>query len=489
MDFFTLSLPEASGLYLGLAVQALIRGSLVRWVARILLCWIVVLCWRQAREGGNWRLLVGYPVTCVLLCVLLWPETLPFGRRVIPVTDATRVASYAATQDPDADMVTADDVGGIPPMLQQPPLIAPGFRLILRAYTELWLTLGRLINSQSHRTFASLMPMQWLLGVELTADVTTAIGDWVHSCYLPVLTGTMAAAQGRTMEELLPWGNSPVRRELQQRSVTPGANTGISWLRGPNTGNTVPCDVYLDAVEFRTQGWLYELRSPKGTPLSQVFQEELGLESEEQARFLIHREIVRAAGPVVPPPSLAAQYGALRGLSVLGRAGEGAALGATRGGWLGAAFGALAGSLRGVGAEFQQVIEGLSWLVRIAIVGIWYGPYVLGMINLVVLALFPFVFLIALMPQRQYQPLLAYFLILLFTTSAPFWFALVDLIARLAASQVPQVGTGYEAVMFTRMVSGLWVASITAIGMLVVPVAVATVFGVRAFGSLWRGST
>ena len=228
---------------------------------------------------------------------------MPFGRVVGRTTAPTQVASYAASQDPGAEVITADDTGQVPETLRDPTLLAPGFRLLLRALTETPLALARTINTQSHRTFASLLPMQWLLGIGLTTEVTAAIADWVHNCYLPVQTGTMEGREGRTIEELLPWGNTPLRRGLATREVVPGAQTGIFWLRGTARTTTVRCDIYLDAVEARTQGWLYELKSPRGTPFGEVFQEELGLDAQAGAIPGIPRDAPcgGASGPCPQP--------------------------------------------------------------------------------------------------------------------------------------------------------------------------------------------
>src|SRR5882672_1661948 len=335
MDFLALSLPEAAYMYMGLAIQALVRQSSLRHVPRmIVLVWTLVLLWRAQGQADGLRKVGGYLGTSLLLCILFWPEAVPFGRYVGRSTTPAQVPSYAATQDPGAEILTAEDTGQVPDTLRNPTLLAPGFCILLRAITETPLALARTINSQAHRTFNSLMPMQWLLGVDLTADVTTSIADWVHNCYLPVQTGTMEGQEGRTVEELLPWGNSPLRRGLATREVVPGAQTGITWLRGPNARNTVRCDVYLDAVEFRTQAWLFEIKSPRGTPLLEVFQQELGLDSQQQARFLVYREMLRAAGPAVPAPSLTGTYAALRAGGVAGAAaGSGLATGFL--GWLG----------------------------------------------------------------------------------------------------------------------------------------------------------
>jgi hypothetical protein len=496
VDFLTLSLPEASALYMGLAIQHLVRASSLRAVpGTMVLVWCFVLLWRGWGRPGGYKALLGYAGTSVLLILLFWPEATGFGRLTPRTTAADQIASYAAAQDPGATVVTAADTQQVPQALQQPALIPPGYRLLLRAITETPLALARTINSQAHRTFSSTMPMHWLLGTELTTDVTTAIADWVHNCYLPVQMGTMEAQSARTLEAFLPWGNTPLRQGLATRDVVPGAQTGITWLRGPTPGNTVRCDVYLDAVEFRTQAWLYELRSPRGTPLTEVFFEELGLDSQQQARFLVYREMLRAAGPAVPAPSLAGTYAALRGLSVAGKAVD---VGSFTGvvGWLSGAFsfgttlfGAARGGAAGLSAEFQRVIDGLSWIVGMAAFLTWWAPYIIGLINLVLVALLPFVLLWALIPGTQFQPLASYVVALLFTNAAPLWWALIDQAQRLAGSTAPQshdpiLGLGNAATAF------LWSHFVTVLGILVIPVITGMVFFAvfRAVGSLWRGA-
>jgi hypothetical protein len=316
--------------------------------------------------------------------------------------------------------------------------------------------------------------------------VTTAIADWVHNCYLPVQTGTMEGQEGRTIEELLPWGNTPMRRGLTTREVVPGAQTGITWIRGTTTGNTVRCDVYVDAVEFRTQAWLFELKSPRGTLLLEVFQEELGLDSVTQARFLVYREMLRAAGPAVPAPSLTGVYGTLRGLGVAGQAVTGAGTGAVGAaaeggaGWLarlfafksggvGAGVGAATGAMRGLGAEFQRTIDGMSWLVGLAVFLTWWAPFLVGLINLVLIGLFPFVMLWACIPGTQFQPLAHYFVALLFTSAAPLWWALIDQAQKVAGSVAPQA-TDPLLSLFNFAPAWGYSTIVTVLGILLVPV-------------------
>jgi hypothetical protein len=354
--------------------------------------------------------------------------------------------------------------------------------------TETPLALARVINSQAHRTFASLMPMAWFLDVQLPADQIAAIGDWTQGCYLPTLLAMMQGQSGRTIDDLLPFGGTPLRQQLAQHSVVPSAQNGITWIRGPSPNNMTPCDVYLSALEFQAQTWLSELKSPKGTPYLDLFQQELGLDPPTQAALLLYREMLKAAGPGAPAPSLAAQYATLRGLNTVGSILEGAGVGATAGGVAGAGWGAIAGLIRGGIGEIQRSLDGLSWLVRTAMLLTWYGPYIVGLINLVLIGLFPFVMLWALIPRTQFEPLAHYFVALLFTSSTPLWWALVDQAARLA-SQVPPTSNGtMSAAWRTFIASGLWSASLTALGILLVPIVTGLLYfaAFRAVGQLWR---
>jgi len=287
-----------------------------------------------------------------------------------------------------------------------------------------------------------------------------------------------------------------MRRGLATREVVPGAQTGISWLRGPTTGNTVRCDVYLDAVEFRTQAWLFEIKSPRGTPLLEVFQQELGLDSQQQARFLVYREMLRAAGPAVPAPSLTGQYAGLRGLGAFG---AGVAQGTEEGttswlrglfSWKGTGTAAAQGAIRGLGTEFQRTIEWLTWLVGLAVFLTWWGPYIVGLINLVLLGLLPFVLLSALIPGTQFQPLAHYFVALLFTSSMPLWWSLVDVAQRLASAQAPQSSDLLVGLLGNAVTALTWSTVVTVLGILLVPIVTGILmFSVfRAVGSLWRGA-
>jgi hypothetical protein len=495
MDFLVLSLPEASYLYVGIAVQAMLRSSkLIALAYVIITISVFVLLWRGLGSVWFWKPVAGYLGTTGLILVLFWPEALRFGHLSARTTDATQIASYAASQDPDAEVVTAAETQLVPPSLQDPALVPVGFRLLLRMTTGLSLTIGRILNDQEHRTFGILTSMWWLLGVELTAPVSNAIQDWTLNCFTPIWTTTLEAQHAVTAHDLLPWDNSPVAQALNTREVRPGAQSGITWLQGSTPTATVKCDTYLAAVESDTQAWLRQLKSPRGTPLLQVFEEDLGLTPPQQARFLLYREILRTMQGPVPAPSLLATYAAIRGAGIAGKALDQGSFTGVVGlltgtfSWTKTLFAAGRGAGAGVSAEFQRTVEGLSHYVGFAVLLTWVAPYVLGIANLVLVGLFPLLLLFLLIPGHQLEGLLLYFAILLFTMAAPLCYALVDVSQRLAGSLAPQSTDAVFGGLSNGATAFVWSTMATIVGLLVIPVTLAWLLfkTFRAASSLWR---
>ena len=481
MEFLTLSLPETFFFYTGLAIQLILRASMRYLPGTIVLCGLGVLCVHALRRRGSWLDVLLYFLGCVLICLLFWPEASIFGDAAGYTVNADQIGSYAAVQDPQATVVTAEDTGQVPEFARVPVLVPSGLRLLLQPLVGTPLRLAIAMNTGAHRTFAAVMPIHWLLGLELTTEVTNAVGDWVHNCYLPTMTALQVAGGGRTVEDLLPWDGSALRQALGSRMATLGAQTGIPWI-GPNRPPSVApeqvrCDTYLDAVELRTQSWLFEKRSPAGTPLLDVFQQELGLDPIQQARFILYREMLRVAGPAIPAPSLTAQYAALRAAGTVADL-TSRLFGAQK------PTQAITGAVAG---EFERSLEGLSWLIGIAVFLTWYGPYVLGILQMVLLALFPIVVLWSLIPGQQFMPLVMYFVAMLFTFTMPLWWVLVDEAAKLAAATAPAAGT----FAIGAITGALWSLMITSLGILIIPVATGMVLflSFRSLGGLWRGAT
>ena len=409
-----------------------------------------------------------------LLLIIFWPEASKFtlGSHLL---DGTQVASYAAAQDPQALVVTAADTGDatVPVVLE-----APGFRLILHALTEWSLAIARQLNQRTHQTFSPLIGMSWLLGVEMTANVTRALTDWVEACWKPSLAKDMEFQQAIRAQDLLPWGDTPVARALATREAVPGAMTGTGYLRdtgplgtmflsNPGSGATVRCDIYLNAVQLEVGRWLQTETSPNGTPLAQVFQEDLGRDVEWQARFLIYREALRALGRPAPAPSLAGTYGALSAARAVAGGASGAlgSIGTKVGGWLGLGTGAGQAVLN----QFEGALHTLLWAVGLAMWFVYWSPFIFGFALQQLIALFPIIVCYSLLPESQFKPLLYYFLALAYVCFSPFWFALVDLAARWGASLAP---TSQDAILslFNWAPAQVYGAVVTVIGLFLVHV-------------------
>jgi hypothetical protein len=435
-----------------------------------------------------------------LLLVLFWPEAIRLAGGPGEV-DPERVASYAATQDPGAVVITARDTGLLPEGFQAPAPLPTGFRLLLQAFTQTHLALARALNTQTHRTFAPVVPMQWLLTQNLSGDAQAAVRDWVHGCYLPAKTRLLQRAESLglalTFQDLLPWSGSQLQQELPLLEVTPGQQTGLAVLvqRFLGLGGPLPtlrCDAYFVTTAERVLEWLETQTTQRGTPLAQVFEQELRLPRADQARFLLYREMLRAAGPDIPAPSLTGLYLGLRGASVLGpvltRLGIGATAVALKvpGASTVTAGGAVTAVTQGVENELHRLLEGIAGFVGLAVFLTWWGPYILGLINLVVLGLFPIVMLWSLFPQAQFRPLATYFAVLFFTTASPLWWALVDGAARLAQGLAPSLLDNPAEWLHSQVAY----AVVTALGILLIPVVTGLlIFGSwRAIGGLWRGS-
>ena len=492
MEFVTQSLPEAAYLYTGLALQALTRGALRHLPAAIVILNTMILITRSGL-GGDSRLFaraVGYLCTSTLILILFWPEAVGrFGRGA--VLDATQVGSYAALQDPGARVLTAQDTGLVPSPLQGSAPLPPGLRLLLRAFTETPLALARVFNTAAHRPFSAVVPMQWLLTYPLAGEAEAAVRDFVHGCFLPAKTRLLQTHPGAplTFQDLLPWGGTALEAELALLEVTPGAQTGLMGFFAALWGSSatpVRCHDYFQRVDQEVQAWIAHHRTERGTPLSQVFQDELGLSLADQARLLIYREMLRAAGPEIPAPSLTGAYLGLQGARVAVETGAGALRGTKWLGGSGVLLGTGVGALQGVSNELQRVIDILEALVRPAVFLTWWGPYIMGLINLVVLGLFPVVVIWSLFSRAQVQPLASYFATLFFTTSTPLWWALVDVAARLAGGTPPLnfwADPGQAAAEYSASLV------VTVVGILLVPVVLGMLIvgSWRAIGGLWRG--
>jgi hypothetical protein len=319
-----------------------------------------------------------------------------------------------------------------------------------------------------------MVSMSWLLDLQLPAEVTRALTDWVEGCLKPAMQTDVEFQQAIGAAELMPWGNTPVAQALASRDVLPGAQTGggyfrtpgplgLTFLANPNSPQRVRCDVYLSAVEMETQRALFTNRSPAGTPLSQVFQEDLGKNVQWQARFLVYQAMLDALGRPSPAPSLSGAYAALTAANTVPAVVNGAVKGARGGLWTSVLQG-LFGAGGAVGNQLQAAVDKLTTVVGFAMLFIAWSPWMFGFALLMLAGFFPVAVLYALVPGAPLRPLILYTLALLYAASSSLWFALVDLWARSAAAHAPQAQDAIIS-LFNWAPAMTWAAIVTIIGL------------------------
>ena len=249
--------------------------------------------------------------------------------------------------------------------------------------------------------------MQWLLTQQLSGEAQAAVRDWVHGCYLPAKTRLLQRAESLglslTFQDFLPWGGSALQQELPLLEVTPGQQTGLVALlqRFLGLGGPLPairCDAYFVTTAERVLEWLETTDDATGDAAGPGLCAGARVSPvKTRCAFCSTGEMLRAAGPEVPAPSLTGLVpGTPRHRPALGRCcttrhrgPRASALGAPEGPGLATAGGAITTLAQGGGNELQRILDGMSGFVGLAVFLTWWGPYILGLVNLVVLGLFP----------------------------------------------------------------------------------------------------
>ena len=230
-----------------------------------------------------------------------------------------QVKSFASSQG-GGSLVNAGQTGLVPASLNGTSLTPKGTALILEVLTETPLGLARLINAQAHRPFSSIVPMMWLFTRKVTPRLKLAIQDFVHACYLPAKARLIAnSTTNPTFQDLLPWDGSPIVAAMRNHEVLRSHQLGIPAFGGAIPQELITCDTYAAQVQQDALAWLNTEQTESGTPLSDVYQNELQMDPLTVARYAIYREMLAAAGPEIPSPSLTGTFLALRGASVVGR--------------------------------------------------------------------------------------------------------------------------------------------------------------------------
>jgi len=256
----------------------------------------------------------------------------------------------------------------------------------------------------------------------LSGEATALIREWTSACVMPARKRLLDRGGGANSEELLPFPGSALHGVMGDITVQMG-NDFI--LCGPQS------DVIMTVARTEVEGFL----SPGGNSMSQIWSSELSIAPAEVVKFLIMREVRRASGPEIQPVSLTGLYATMRVITSMSGGIKDAAIGTLnlQGGDVLAGLGsALTG---GVSSAVSDLAVSVQALVGKALFVTKFSSDIVGVLQAVILAVFPFVALVALTPGKHILTLVSYVYLLVAIYSMPFAWALVDLLSDIALSQ------------------------------------------------------
>jgi len=462
--YVMLTTAEAAYLFSGLALQTMLRNSSLRHLPQVIMvCCTIWLVYRRVTSPRPQPLtgIVAYVVSCGLILVLFWPEAAPRFLTVVTVAPFS-VTSHIAMENGMMN-VNAEQSGLVPERLRGDTFVPQALDLILRAVTEMPLTLGRAIHAGDlERPFTRVQPLKEFVEDvegEPPSSLVKDMSNFAPTCYEEAIHKLMAADAERTREEVMPWSTAMSPFLVAIRLSTSGP--------GPRN-----CQELYQQMENNAVAHLGGQQTAQGSNKGQVVEDNLDIEVRDQARIFVMRELERQVLEVEGPNHLVAAKRALEALS--------SSIGAVANFQVTAPF-------KSVGTEMQKHIDRMARFVGIGSFLVYWGPYLVGIAMFVVLGFFPVVLLWSLFPGQHFKPLINYFLLLIFVCSTPLWWAMVDAAAEVAYAQHPNGGWFDGPAAWGVAYTSYMV--VTVLGIILVPVLQATLlFGTwRAIGGIWHG--
>ena len=473
-----LTLAEAAYVYSGLEVQEVLRSSSLRHLPQVIMggC-IIWLVYRRVTSPRPQPIagIVAYVVSCGLILVLFWPEAAPRFLTVRATIPSGGVTSYIAVQNGMAN-VNARSSGLVPTQLLSGTAqaqVPQALDLILRAITESTLLLADAIYPGINRPFGRVGVLSdFVEQVETNppASLRQRMPQFVDECYTPALERLMKDKPEPTFEERMPW-SSDLSTHLAEIPIQGRRGVADDFGTSPAATST-NCQAFYRDMEEETRQYLRGQQTAQGSNKARVVRDNLGIRPRVQARMFVAREMERRMETAQGPQRL---VNAKRALDLSSG--------------LASAFSQfdLTAPFKSVGSQLEKHLDRMSRFLGLGSFLVFWGPYLVGIAMLVVLAFFPLVILWSLFPGQHFKPLVNYFLLLIFVCSTPLWWALVDGAAEVAYAQHPPVGwfaapAGWGMAYTSYMV-------VTVLGIILVPVLQATLlFGTwRAIGGIWHG--
>jgi hypothetical protein len=424
-----LSPAEALGTYNGLAIAGILQQSLLVWIPRLTLFYAMIrttYAFRQGADSAATSLL--RLMASIGILAIFWPGAVfnGGGQAVSPSQFVSAAAQadgapiQTAAQTPTSSQVSAQTapIGVIP-------------LTIVEFLSEGWLNAALAVRQQALKPFSSTLPLEWLLSQGVSAGHVGAIRDWSEKCILPAQRKALEAGAVPTFQNMLPFSGTPVADAMGGIIVMPGRLYGTLGAFSPFVGGPIPCSQYGASIVSGVEGELASLVTPAGTPITSIWEEEVGVDGPTAAQALIMREVLRTM-QIVPAPSLRGAFLVASGTKMLGDGASAAVRGFLAGGPKGAA---VAAGTAAAGNQLTAAADAVLGLVGPALMVTEFAPDLLGMAMTVMLSGMPILLCYLLVPGRQaiLTPLVAYFVVLALLYSSPFWWAVIELTSASAA--------------------------------------------------------
>lgn len=459
-----LSLSEASGTFVGLEAQALVRAALGPAPILVILSGASFIVLGYIRSQRTLADLGIYLFASLTTLALVWPTTAS-----VSPSDVRAQAAVGQPVNSAAQLLPGRGA------LQIPQLEVN----VLQAITSMWVDVGRAINVEGDRPFSEVAPISWLMQQRLQAQTSQWIRDWTSACIMPARKQLLETGTGISYEALLPFPGSALHGVMSTltRQVGDGAqNCGA-------LSSTILAAVGSEVARFV---------SPAGNAMSTIWSAEIGISPEEVVKFLIMREVTRASGPEIPPTSLVGLYSGVRATRSL----AGGLFDTLKG----AANLSLGDALAGIGSVLSggakdalaDLTLGIETLVGRALFVTKFSSDIVGVLQAVILSVFPFVALVALAPGKQLIVLVSYLYLLIAVYSMPVAWSLIDLLSDIALTSARIGGLVTDPVITLEAYSsaliivtvGTWVALFGLAFAILLPVAGGAVGVIRGIRGL-----
>ena len=328
-------------------------------------------------------------------------------------------------------------------------LVPPAFHLILSAAVDIPLQTAVALNKNAARPFQDSFSFQGLYGLELPAHMSQFMAIEFMNCYHQALWNLVvydmvpaSDPEDLHWKSFLPW-EDPMKSMIGGSGGYP-----MLWTDSENkafkdqiatrwsahiVNDNVTCWSVHEILRAYLRLFLEKPADCGGVTCQfyEVVYTGTRLTLEEQINFLFYRALERDAPPAVESETL--RNLAKAGLAVgAASVAVNAAENVVKGGFWGGFTGLAASLLSAAKPLLDQVIQ----FIRPALVVLFFMPHITGMISAVTIGFFPIVITWSLFPGQHFKPLINYFMVLLFSQSAPIWYAIGDALSGFAYRSV-----------------------------------------------------